>query len=81
MVAFFYPRHKTGPSYLRFFLFTTIALILGLVLLLQADYTAAGIMGAAALLCVGYIIWEARRHGGWPSVKKELTDAWQSLFG
>lgn len=81
MIGIVYPRRDTGPSFLRFVLFTGIALILGLVQLVRAEYTAAGIMGVAAVLCVGYIVWQARRHGGWPAVRDELRQAWKSLFG
>lgn len=77
----FYSRRESGPSLLRFLAMFVVALGLSLYFLTtDPAYDRAGVMLAAAALCGGYFLWQARRFESVRAVKEEMVRSLRNVW-
>lgn len=77
----FYSRREKQPSLLRYLIMFCAAAGLALFFLVtDPTYNRAGVMGTAALLCGGYLLWQMRRFESAEAVKDEVTQPLRDLW-
>jgi hypothetical protein len=77
----FYSRHEKNPSLLKYLIMFVIAAGLALFFLItDSAYDRAGVMGAAALLSGGFLVWQMLQFDDTDAAKEEITQNMRDVW-